>query len=104
MRGRCWRVGSLDLTPSQWSRRYEIALPDGYGVERLPEGRRRSNAAGSYTSAYGRGAEGRIVVERRLQLAKDVYQPDEYPALRELLYDFDHDFRATIVLERAPAP
>jgi len=81
----------------QWN--YRIALPEGHRVSRLPEPIRFSNSAGAYTSEYQRDGNS-VQVTRKLILAKDVYQPQEYADLEQLIYKPLQDFRDVVVLEQ----
>ncbi|MCU0566813.1 MAG: DUF3857 domain-containing protein [Oculatellaceae cyanobacterium Prado106] len=87
-------VGAKDLS---WT--YNINLPAGYRVQRLPEAIEFANAAGRYTSRYIT-QDNQITVQRELVINQDVYSPEEYAAFRELLYKPVNDVRSVMVLNK----
>jgi transglutaminase-like putative cysteine protease len=76
-----------------------ITLPATVSVISLPPDIDFSNAAGSYAVNYTRTANV-IGIERHLVIARNVYEPSEYPDLEALLYQPIDDARAAIVLDR----
>ncbi len=80
----------------------DIALPPGIVVTRLPDDVTLRNAAGEYTATYRRDAAG-VRVERRLEIARDVFTPADIASLEELLYAPLDDARATLELTRRQA-
>ncbi|MBW4522712.1 MAG: DUF3857 domain-containing protein [Scytolyngbya sp. HA4215-MV1] len=84
-----------------WIWNYRITIPEGYQINRLPEATQFSNAAGEYNSHYQADPDARyIMVQRNLVLKQDVYNANEYPALRALIYQPVNDARSAIVLKK----
>jgi hypothetical protein len=77
----------------------KILLPPGYKIDRLPESRTFSNAAGKYISSYEKG-QGYVLVKRNLIINNTVYSPEEYPAFKELIYKPINDARSVMVLDK----
>ena len=82
---------------------YTIELPEGYQIPDLPGGRAHENSAGTYRSAYRVERDGRVRVQRHLRIRKDVFEPSEYPDLRQLLYETVNDARSILSMEKAPS-
>lgn len=83
---------------------HTIELASGFTAHELPLPRSVENPCGSYTSRYDLENDGRIRVERRLRLQKDVVMPSGYPRLRDILQAWVQDSRAIIEVERRPTP
>jgi transglutaminase-like putative cysteine protease len=79
-----------------------ITLPPGVSARLLPSDVDWRTAAGHYTAHYRRDGA-RVLVSRRLVIDRDVFQPDEVPALEDLVYAALDDARATLTLSRAEA-
>lgn len=79
----------------------KMRLPEGYVAEVLPGSRRLENAAGSFVAEYTGEGSGNVFVTRRLLIQKDVFGADEYPDLRDLLYEAVNDARRVLVMSRA---
>jgi hypothetical protein len=77
----------------------DIALPPGMAIVRLPDAVSLRNDAGSYSATY-RLTGDRIRVERRLEIAHEIFRPEDATALEALLYAPIDDARATLVLAR----
>lgn len=88
-------AGTLGLT---WD--YTIELPEGYEITDLPGGRAHENSAGTYRSAYRVERDGRVRVQRHLRIRKDVFDPKDYPDLRQLLYETVNDARSILSMEQ----
>lgn len=80
---------------STWT--YEARLPEGFAAASMPPVANLSNEAGSYTASY-EPVPGGLRVTRKLTIAKDVYGPQEYPALQSLLYGLIDDARSSVLL------
>ncbi|MFC4174211.1 DUF3858 domain-containing protein [Microvirga sp. GCM10011540] len=78
---------------------YDIGLPDGYSLDSVPPASKVENSAGLYTATY-EASEDRMRVSRRLTINKDIYEPDEYPALQALLYALIDDARSSAFVTR----
>ena len=76
--------------------------PPGVEISAMPADVELSNAAGSYEASYARQGSA-IRVERRLVIARDVFQAPEAPTLEALLYAALQDTRAVLVLSRPEA-
>lgn len=87
-------IGPADIT---WTT--ALTLPPGLEASRLPVPVEVANPAGSYASRSERSGASLTVV-RHLVIARNIYQPDEYPALESLLYAALADARATLTLTR----
>jgi len=93
------RKNPLVLGARTDERTYRLVVPEGYRLLRTPTAIDVSTIAGSYTATYTtNGTE--LVVQRKLVLNKDVYAPDEYPAVRELLQKMLQDLRAPLVFTK----
>jgi hypothetical protein len=73
-------IGAVEAS---WT--YNIDLPDGCSLKTPPPAAFLNNAAGSFSANYEPTGTG-MRVTRRLTIAKDVFAPEEYPAVQELLY------------------
>jgi hypothetical protein len=93
------RKNPLVLGARTDERTYRLVVPEGYRLLRTPTAIDVSTIAGSYTATYiTNGTE--LVVQRKLVLNKDVYVPDEYPAVRELLQKTLQDLRTPLVFTK----
>ena len=90
----------VGMSENSWTT--QITVPQGASVARLPDDVGVENAAGTYSAIYRRIDHG-VRVERKLVVAREVFQPAEAPALEELLYAAINDARSTLVLARPQA-
>ena len=89
------------VTPRDNESRYHVTLPEGSVVERLPPAVDIRNAAGHFTARYELTADGFTAV-RRVVMGRNVYAPELYPDLAQLIYAIGSDQRATIVYRPVP--
>ena len=88
-----------DATDKRWET--TIVLPSGMDIRRMPPDVDVETRAGHYTARYVRD-EGTIVATRRLIIEREIVQPDDYPALEQLVYALLVDNRALILLTKSP--
>ena len=62
----------------------------------------RRPSSGEHGDEVSGEADGRLLVKRRLRIAKDVFQASEYEALSALMFAVVNDFRSVTVLEKGP--
>jgi hypothetical protein len=79
-----------------------LTLPPGFVVIRLPDEVALHNAVGSYTAHYELAGRD-VVVARRLIVERNAIDPDEVPALEDLVYAALDDSRAVLGLGRDEA-
>ncbi|WP_348928721.1 DUF3857 and transglutaminase domain-containing protein [Aquabacter sp. CN5-332] len=87
--------------PRDYQSTYHLALPNGAVIERLPPALDIRNSAGHVSAYYEATANG-FTAMRRVVLDGNVYAPEQYPDLEQLIYGFVADQRATIVFRPAP--
>lgn len=91
----------LMIGAKNYSWTHVITLPDGAVGEWVPSNVDLSNTAGELAVTYM--ASGKtITVTRKLVIARDIFDPSEYPALQDLLYAYLDAQRATMVYKPAP--
>jgi transglutaminase-like putative cysteine protease len=78
---------------------YQIQLPKGYQISRMPAAIDFRNEAGSYRSQYQQSGD-KLTIQRQLVLAKDVYPAEAYKAFEDVIYKPIRDFRDILVLQR----
>lgn len=86
-------VGAKDLN---WNT--TIELPEGVKASAIPADVTVVNRAGSYIAHYTNAPDG-LRVERRLVVARSVFQPDEVPALEAVIYAALGDARASFTVQ-----
>jgi hypothetical protein len=74
---------------------YKLRFPEKVQIASLPPAVKMENAAGVYRSEY-KNAGDAILLTRELIVKKDVFTPQEYPALRELIKKTVEDYNAAI--------
>lgn len=77
-----------------------ITLPRHFSVTHIPKNRRFKNLAGRYFSQY-KLRHGKLYVSRTFVINKDVFAPDEYLALKALLYQPIKDARSVVGMKKA---
>lgn len=80
---------------------YNIQLPAGSVIDRLPPAVDIKNAAGRVRARYEATPTGFSAL-RHVVLDQNVYAPEQYPDLEQLIYAFAADLRAIIVYRPAP--
>lgn len=98
------RETPLIISAIEISWRFKIELPEGYAISVMPRNRRLRNRAGRYVSEYRQEGPSSLTVTRTLVIAKDVFSPEEYDPLRQLLYETTHDGRSVFVLRASEQP
>ena len=88
-------IGAKDLG---WSTTVE--LHEGVKATAIPKDVTMVNPAGSYTARYTLLPDG-LRVERRLLIARSVYQPRDVPSLEAVIYAALDDARAPFTISRA---
>ncbi len=98
------RLYPVDFT-YPWQQRYisNITLPEGFVVEELPKSQKVTSEDGSIVCRYAveQKAANQLSLNFTVSVARTVYQPEEYKALREIfkmIIDFQE---STLVLKRA---
>jgi len=66
---------------------YELELPTGFRFDAVPGGREKETAAGRFESRYQLTEDGRLLVDRRLRIERDLYASEQYDALRAILLE-----------------
>lgn len=89
------RTAPLVAGAGMFSERYTLSFPAGIKVDGVPADVRVENPSGSYLSTY-RQSGNKVRIERSLTIGKDVYPPQEYPDLKQLLTAAADDSRAKI--------
>ncbi len=86
-----------------FSARYEVRLelPEGYAPLLLPKGAALQNEAGRFTSRYAL-EDGALVAMLDLELSRDVYPPEAYPALKALIETAVGNVQQPVVLQQQP--
>jgi len=72
----------------------------GSEIVYMPSDQRLENKAGKFNISVSR-KDDRIIIRRELNLAKTIYQPDEWPDLRKLLLADRHERNRTLLLKAA---
>lgn len=85
-------TGAIDFDEN-----FQINFPDGVKIESLPMNLNFKNAAGTYQSVY-RQENNSVTIKRELIIRKDVFQPEEYQAARELIQKAVSDVKTEIRL------
>lgn len=80
-----------------------IAIPDGYGIEKSPENELLTLPGGSgrYTFNFT-STDDKLIVMTRLEISKTLFQPEEYPYLKEFYARLIAKKSETIALEKKP--
>ncbi|MGB7925987.1 MAG: DUF3857 domain-containing protein [Pyrinomonadaceae bacterium] len=74
---------------------YSLSFPQGITIDAIPQNVEFENTAGSYRSSYKQ--EGNALrVKRALVIQKDLYTPQEYAALKELVTKSLNDAKAEV--------
>lgn len=87
------------LMPAVLTWHYTIHLPTHYQSSTMPLDIVLTNPAGSYQSTYTQD-KNTIHVTRKLIVAKNYLQPEEYEYFNQLMFKLVSDARSTIVLKR----
>jgi hypothetical protein len=74
---------------------YSLSFPQGIGIDEIPQNVEFENPAGSYRSSY-RQEGNALRVKRALVILKDLYAPQEYAALKELIAKSLNDAKAEV--------
>jgi hypothetical protein len=85
--------------PGLMNRKVELKLNlKGSKIVYMPSDQTMENEAGKFNISVSR-EDDRIIVRRELNLAKTIYQPDEWPDLRKLLLADCHERNRTLFLK-----
>jgi hypothetical protein len=90
------RQTNLLIGASRFKEDYKIKFPASVKVVSVPAAVKMENAAGVYASEYKIMPDGSVALDRSLVFRKDIYAPEEYGALRELIKKVIADFNEQI--------
>lgn len=96
------RVAPLYMQASLATWQFTYVLPKGFHAKQLPKAVHLANKAGRFDSEVTL-KDGQIVVKRSLTTNQTIYQPPDYPPLRELLVAAVKAGHSHAILQRSEA-